>query len=189
MRLPSSRVLGLVLAGAWALHASTKSGVYLQELLWLCHVATALMVVGLLAAVHRLVAAGFLLHAGFGTLGWLLDALATGETAPSSVLLHLLPVVIGPIEVRRNGWPRGVVLPAWLFFTAWVICSHWVTDPALNVNLSHAPWGPLASLTGGVWVGGALNSATMLGGFLIVNAVLRRVTDRPRSVVAPPAQP
>ena len=188
MRPPSSRVLGLMLAGAWALHASTKPGIYLQELLWLCHVATAVMVIGLLAGVHRLVAAGFLLHVGFGALAWLVDALAMGETTLSSVLLHVLPLVIGPIEIRRNGWPRGMVLPTWLFFTAWVIASHWMTDPALNVNLSHAAWGPLAELTGGVWLAGALNSAGMLGGFLIANAVLRRWADRPRSMAAPSAQ-
>jgi hypothetical protein len=182
-------VLGLVLAGAWVLHASTKSGVHLQEMLWLCHVATALMAIGLLVGARRVAAAGFLFHPGFGTLAWLLDAVAMRETTPSSLLIHLLPLVIGSVEVRRNGWPRGLVLPAWLFFTGCVLVSRWVTDPALNVNLSHAAWGPLASLTGGVWVAGALNSATMLGGFLLTNAVLRRVTERPRSVAAPPVPP
>jgi hypothetical protein len=171
-------VLGLMLAGAWALHASTKHGIQLQELLWLCHVASALMVLGLLAGAHRLVAAGFLLHAGFGTVGWLLDVLATRETTPSSVLLHLLPLVVGAIELKRRGWPRGIVLPAWLFFTAWVLMSRWVTDPALNVNLSHAAWGPLNGLTGGVWLAGAFTATSMLGGFLIANAVLRRLTAR-----------
>jgi hypothetical protein len=187
VRLPSSRVLGLVLAGAWALHASTKHGISLQELLWLCHVASALMAIGLLAGVHRLVAAGFLLHVGFGTVGWLLDLLATRETTPTSVLLHLLPLVIGTIEVRRNGWPRGMVLPAWLFFTSCVLLSRWVTEPSLNVNVSHAAWGPLAGLTGGIWAALALNAAFALVGFLITNAVLRRLTEPTRSLAAPAA--
>ncbi len=184
MSLPSSRVLGLMLAGAWGWHASTKHGIHFQELLWLCHVASALMALGLLAGVHRLVAAGFLLHVGFGTVGWVLDVLATRETTPSSVLLHLLPLVIGAIELKRKGWPQDVVLPAWLFFTAWVLMSRWMTDPALNVNLSHAAWGPLAELTGGVWVAGALNALSMLGGFLLANGVLRRLTARP--ALSPP---
>jgi hypothetical protein len=187
VRLPSSRVLGLILAGAWVLHATTKFGGYLQELLWLCHVATALMVLGLLVGAHRVVAAGFLFHVGFGTMSWLLDILATHTTTPTSVLVHVLPLTAGAIELRRKGWPRGVVLPSWLFYTAWVLFSRWVTDPALNVNLSHQTWGPLAGMMGSVWVSGALNSAVMLGGFLLTHAVLQRLVDRPRSVEAPTA--
>jgi hypothetical protein len=178
-------MLGLMIAGSLALHASTKGTALLQELLWLCHVATGLMALGLLAGAHRVVAAGFLLHVGMGTAGWLLDLVATRETTPSSVLVHVLPLVSGALELRRKGWPRGVVLPAWLFFTAWVPMSRWVTDPALNVNLSHAGWEPLAHLTGGVWLSGAFNAMAMLGGFVIANAALRRLMDRPRSVEAP----
>lgn len=181
-------MLGVVLAGAWALHASTKTGIHFQELLWLCHVATALMALGLLAGMHRLVAAGFLLHVGFGTIGWLLDLLTTLETTATSVVLHLLPLVIGPIEVRRNGWPQGVVLPAWLFFTGCVLLSRWLTEPSLNVNVSHAAFGPLAGLTGGIWAALALNAALALVGFLIANAVLRRLTEPTRNIAAPSAQ-
>jgi hypothetical protein len=150
-------------------------------MLWLCHVASALMAIGLLAGRHRLVAAGFLFHVGFGTLGWVLDVLATNDTTLSSVLVHLLTLVAGVVEVRRKGWPEGVVLPAWLFLTAWVFSCHWTTDPALNVNLAHAAWGPLASVMGGVWLSGVFNSAFMLGSFLVSDKVLRRLT-RPRSV-------
>jgi hypothetical protein len=177
-----SRLLGVALLGAFALHASTKDAAHLQEVLWVCHVASVLMALGLLSGWYRLVAMGLLLHVGFGTVGWLLDVVATRDTTPTSVLLHLLPLVAGAREVRRKGWPEGVVLPAWLFFTAWVVSCHWLTDPALNVNLSHQPWGPLAHVMGGVWISGAFNSLTMLVGFCLANAVLRRLTARSRSL-------
>jgi hypothetical protein len=188
MRLLPSRLLGVVLLGAFALHASSKDVAHLQEMLWLCHVATVVMAVGLLAGWHRLVVAGFLMHVGCGTAGWALDVLATHDTTPSSVLVHVLPLAFGALEVRRKGWPSGVVLPAWLFFSAWVLCCHWVTDPAINVNLSHAAWGPLAHVIGGVWISGVLNSGLMLGGFTLVNAVMRRLSSRSRglAVDSPP---
>jgi hypothetical protein len=170
-----SRALGLALMGVLALHTASKDAAHLQEMLWLCHVATLLMAMGLLAGWHRWVAGGFLLHVAFGTVGWLLDVLETGDTTLSSVLVHMLPLVAGTLEVKRKGWPSGVVLPTWLFFTLWVISCHWTTDPALNVNMAHAPWGPLAHVMGGVWVSGAFNSTVLLGIFLLADAVLCRL--------------
>ncbi|WP_224240983.1 hypothetical protein [Hyalangium gracile] len=177
-----SRLLGVALLGAFALHAATKDAAHLQEMLWLCHVATVVMALGLLSGWHRLVAMGFLLHVGFGTVGWLLDVLATRDTTPSSVLVHVLPLVFGALEVRRRGWPSGVVLPAWLCFSAWVVLCRWVTDPALNVNLAHEAWGPLAHVMGGVWLSWAFNAAVMLGGFCLSHVALRRLTARSRSL-------
>ncbi|HYH97126.1 hypothetical protein [Hyalangium sp.] len=177
-RLPS-RVLGLALVGALALHTASKDAAHLQEMLWLCHVATLLMALGLLAGWHRWVAGGFLLHVAFGTVGWFIDVLETRDTTLSSVLVHMLPLVAGALEVRWKGWPSSVVLPTWLFFTLWVISCHWTTDPALNVNMAHAPWGPLAHVLGGVWVSGAFNSAVLLGLFVLTDAVLRRLNPAP----------
>jgi hypothetical protein len=188
MKTLPSRLLGVALLGAFALHASIKDAAHLQEMLWACHVATLMMAIGLLAGWHRLVASGFLMHVGFGTVGWLLDVLATHDTTPTSVIAHALPLVAGAIEVRRKGWPQGVVLPAWLFFTGWVLSCRWTTEPSLNVNLSHAAWGPLSHVMGGVWLSGAFNSAAMLGGFCLANAALRWLTARSRRLEVHSAQ-
>jgi len=181
MKPPPSRVLGVALVGALALHTASKGSAYVQEMFWLCHVATAVMAIGLLAGWHRVMAGGFILHVGFGTVGWLLDVVATRDTTVSSVLVHVLPLAAGAIEVRRKGWPTGVVLPSWLFYSLWVLSCHWTTDPALNVNMAHGAWGPIAHLMGGVWLSGAMNSAILLGTFFAADAVLRRLT-RSRSM-------
>ena len=181
MKLPPARIMGLALVGALALHTASKDAAHEQEMLWLCHVATAVMALGLLAGWHRVMAGGFILHVGFGTVGWLLDVVATQDTTVSSVLVHLLPLAAGVIEVRRKGWPSGVVLPSWLFYSLWVLSCHWTTDPALNVNMAHGTWGPIAHVMGGVWLSGAMNSAILLGTFFAADAVLRRLT-RSRSV-------
>lgn len=183
MKAPSPRVLGAALLGAFALHAASKDAAHLQEMFWLCHVATALMGIGLLAGWHRVVASGFLFHVGFGTVGWVLDMAMVGTT-PSSVLIHLLSLVAGGVEVRRKGWPRGLVLPAWAFFTLWVISCHWTTDPALNVNLVHAVWEPLTGLVTHVWLSAWLNSGAMLVGFILTDAAMRRL-GRPALSASP----
>lgn len=182
-----SRVLGLALLGAFVLHAVSKDAAHLQEMFWLCHVATALMTIGLLAGWHRMVAGGFLFHLGFGTLAWVLDVVTTGATTFSSVLIHLLSLVAGAIEVKRKGWPSGVVFPTWLFLSLWVVSCHWTTAPALNVNLAHEPWGPLAHMMGGVWLSVAFNSVFTLGSFVLLNAALRWLL-RPRGVAVHSAQ-
>ena len=182
-----TRALGLALLGAFVLHAALKDAAHLQEMFWLCHVATMLMVIGLLAGWHRMVAGGFLFHVGFGTLGWVLDVVTTRVTTFSSVFIHVLTLVAGVVEVRRKGWPDGVVFPTWLFLSLWVLSCHWATDPALNVNLAHEAWGPLAHMMGGVWLSGLFNSAFMLGSFVLSNAALRWLM-RPRSAAVHSAQ-
>jgi hypothetical protein len=175
MKLQARHLLGLMLLGALALHAALKGMALLQEMLWMCHVATALMALGLLTGWYRAVAVAFLLHTGFGTGTWVLDIVVTGVTTPSSVLVHVLPLVAGGLEVRRMGWPRGVVLPTWVFFCGWVIFCRWVTDPAFNVNISHKPWPFLADVAGGMWLSWALNWTIMLTGFLLADTALRNL--------------
>jgi hypothetical protein len=182
-----ARALGLALLGAFVLHAASKGAAHLQEMLWLCHVATMLMVIGLLAGSHRMVAGGFLFHVGFGTLSWVLDVVTTRETTFSSVLIHVLSLAAGGVEVRRKGWPSGVVFPTWLFLSLWVVSCHWTTDPALNVNVAHKAWGPLAHIMGGVWLGVLFNSAFALGSMILSNAALRWLM-RPRSAALHSAQ-
>src|ERR1051325_8184251 len=163
VRGPGGAWLGVLGLGALACHPVTKLPDHLGEMLWVCHVASLVLAIGLLARRQALVAAGLLLHLAWGAPAYLLDAIATRSTTVTSVLVHVLPVVTGLWAVRARGWPRGVALPAWIFFALWIPVSFVATVPALNVNLAHAPWPPLARVLPGVWSSWAFN----LGGSLL----------------------
>jgi hypothetical protein len=145
------RGLGLALLAALVLHALTKGQARLPEMLWLCHVATLLLAVGLLASARWLVATGFLIHIAMGMPGFLLDVAFGERPSPTSWLVHLLPLVAGAIALRRTGLPPRTWLAAWLTVLAMLAVSIVATPPALNINLVHEPWGPMKALLPGVW--------------------------------------
>src|SRR5581483_8610552 len=150
--------LGAMIIGALVWHAVTKLPDHLAEMIWVCHVASLVMAIGLLAG-RQALAAGLLLHLAWGAPAWALDALATRSTTLTSVLVHALPLGAGALAVAVRGWPAGVALPAWIFFFLWVPVSYVATDPALNVNLAHAPWPPLAAVLPGPASSWAFNAA------------------------------
>ena len=179
MRVPAGGWLGALVIGALAWHAVTKLPDHLGEMLWVCHVASLVLAVGLIAGRQPLVAAGLLLHLAWGAPAYLLDAIATRSTTVTSALVHVLPIVTGMVAVRARGWPRGIAVRAWIFFALWIPVSYVATDPALNVNLAHAPWPPLARLLPGVWSGWAFNLGSSLLLFLLVDRALRRLFPPP----------
>jgi hypothetical protein len=146
------RALGIALLAALVLHAATKGQERLPELLWLCHVASALLAVGLLASVRWLVALGFLIHVGMGMPAFLIDVLFGQERpSPTSWLVHLLPLVAGGVALWRTGLPRRTWLAAWGTVLVMLVVSILATPPALNINLVHEAWGPTKELLPGVW--------------------------------------
>ncbi|HLM45912.1 MAG TPA: hypothetical protein VK458_18730 [Myxococcaceae bacterium] len=142
----------MALLAALVLHAATKGQERLPELLWLCHVASALMAVGLLASVRWLVALGFLIHVGMGMPAFLVDVACGGERpSPTSWLVHLLPLVAGVVALRHTGLPPRTWVAAWGTVLAMLGVSILLTPPALNINLVHEAWGPTKDVLPGVW--------------------------------------
>jgi hypothetical protein len=160
MRRTIAAALGALVAVALMLHVPEL--IDPQELLYTCHVATMLVAMGLLAGLHRLVATGFLFHLAVGLPSWLLDAVARGTTW-TSTLAHLVPLFAGAWAVRQDGLPRRTPIYAWSMFVACSVVSFFLTDPALNVNVVHAPWPPTAILgREGTWLVHGLLSITFL---------------------------
>jgi len=135
----------LLLVAALVAHAAIdKYPDKLAEMLWACHVMTLLMAVGVATRRGPLVAAGLIFHVAVGLPSYLIDVVATGFTAPTSVLVHVLPVAVGGLWVRRADlcWWAGPL--SWAVFAALLPVSYLCTPRELNVNLAHAPWPPLA---------------------------------------------
>ena len=167
---------GTVLAGLLAAHAWTKPAGMLPEMAWACHVATALVALGLLAGVPRLTAVGFLFHAGPGIVAYVIEVATARETTLTSALLHVLTPLLGALQVRRSGLPVRVVLEAWLFNLAMIAAGRLLPEP-LNVNVAWKPWLPLPAL----WQSHLVNAAISISLLVAARELLVRVARFPHS--------
>jgi hypothetical protein len=183
-RSAAPRWLGVLVLLAVGLHALTKAGDgKLAEMLWACHVATTLTGIGLLAGAPRVVAIGFLFHAAIGCPAYLLDLIVSRTTTPTSVLVHALPLAFGGLSVRRSGLPPRAPLIAWIAYLALQPVSYVLTDPALNINLAHAAWEPIAGLVPGIWAARLINATMALTFLVTAAAVVRFWSGRRRADV------
>jgi hypothetical protein len=129
------------------------------EMLWACHVASAMLALGLLFDLPVLIATGFLFHVAVGIPAYLLHLATGGDISAVSFLLHLLSPLFGWLAWRRQALPA--VVP-WLVlgtFLGLMAACRFATPESLNVNLAFHPLGPLAAL--GMWLGSGLNIALM----------------------------
>ena len=165
------RWIGLLLLGVLVLHAVVAKLPYglLPEMLFACHISTAVLAIGLLARVPELVVFGFSFHIGAGFWGYLFDLVEMRTTTWTSVLVHILPIVVGLREVRRSGLPRWAPWVSFAFLAFSVVLAYFATPPSLNVNLAHRPWGPVARIMPGLWSTWAMNLT--FGAFLIITSL------------------
>lgn len=136
------RAAGVAALGCYAVHGTERvlSGAP-EDLLWMCHLGTLLIGLGLLGFDRR--AGPSLLTIGlcwlsFGTPLWLLDVFAGGELIVTSMLTHVGGPVLGLYGARHLPAPRGVWWRASLALLALQGSCRLVTPPASNVNLSFA---------------------------------------------------
>ncbi|MDP9263788.1 MAG: hypothetical protein M3O85_05650, partial [Acidobacteriota bacterium] len=70
--------------------------------------------------------------------------------------------------------PRATVLHSWLILPVMLPISYWLTPAALNVNLSHGPWGPVAAYFPHHWVFYAALAVVNLAALVLMRAILNR---------------
>jgi hypothetical protein len=155
-RLAGAVLLALLLALGWA---KAQAGL-LPEMLWMCHVASGALALGLLFDWAGCSAVGFLIHLAVGVPAYLLHLARGGDTTWVSFLLHLLSPLFGWLAWRGRALPRMTALLGLACYAALVALCLLVTPEALNVNLSFKPWAPVA--TASAWVSRAGNALLML---------------------------
>lgn len=133
-------LLGILSAYAIEKRRSGKWG----EMLFGCHVASALVAVGLVVESRWLVAGGAVFFAGVGIPAWIVRVVASRTTGWLEVAAHVVPMAAATPFVADVGVPRGAGLAAWVAFLALQALSRVTTDPTLNVNLAHGPSPELA---------------------------------------------
>jgi hypothetical protein len=62
-----------------------------------------------------------------------------------------------------------------MLYPVLMLISYVATDPALNVNLAHAPWPPVARIFPQLWMSWAFNTVVSFFCLIVVERILRRV--------------
>jgi hypothetical protein len=137
---PPSRAWGGLALAFYAVHAGRHllQG-HPEDLLWVCHLGTVCVGVGLLARLPVMNAVGFLWLATGDPL-WLLDLASAGEFIATSLLTHGGGLALGALGLACFGMPRHTWWRAVLAFVALQQICRFTTPPRANVNLAHAVW-------------------------------------------------
>jgi hypothetical protein len=168
-------LIALLLAYGVEKHRSGKWG----EMLFGCHVATALLAIGLLARTPWLIGAALVFHVGVGIPSWIVYAVGRGTTRTMEVLAHVLPSVAALPAAMRSGIPPGAALGAWAGFMGLSVVSYFATAPELNVNVVHRPSPELARFVRRPWAVRLILATTALFMLFAAEQVLAHVLGRP----------
>lgn len=134
------RALGILGVLFFAAHATVRVAQgHPEDLLWICHLASFAIGIGLLLRWPQANATGALWLA-VGLPAWSLDVAMGGEFETTSLLTHWGGAALGILGARRLGTPQGSWWKALLIFAALQEVCHWTTPVASNVNLAHAVW-------------------------------------------------
>lgn len=153
---------GVALIAGLLILALQKMGAgLLPEMLWVCHVATAMLAFGLVTGLRLLIATGFLFHIAVAVPAYALHLASGGDTTVMSFALHLAAPVVGWLACRKQPLPAAAPWLALGTYLVLMVVSRFLTPESMNVNVAFHPWGPFAEL--GVWPVRALNVVLMLG--------------------------
>ncbi|HEX8615586.1 MAG TPA: hypothetical protein VF800_30245 [Telluria sp.] len=132
------------------------------ELLWMCHVTSTMLALGLVADAAPLIVTGFLCQAAIALPAYVLHVAAGGHTSVASFLLHLSAPLLGAMAWRGKPMPAAVPWAVLAIYQLLITLSQAFTPESMNVNLAFRPWDPLAGLLPSGWPVRVLNLALML---------------------------
>ncbi len=174
--------LGLLALGLYAIHAANciRLGCG-EEALWVCHVATAAIGVGLLARMRLGLAAGCYCLA-VGTPLWLVELMLGNDVLATSYGTHLGGFVVGWLGLGLGllPLPRGAWWQTVLGLAALQQICRWWTSEAANVNAAFAVYPRFAPLFPSYgWYLGALVVVSASVFWLLEHALRRVLPEEP----------
>lgn len=132
---------GWVLVGLLLLHCVVKARAgMLWEVLWMCHLASGVLALGLILDLSAVSAAGFLFHLSIAIPAYLLHLASSGATNWTSAILHVVTPLIGWQAWKDRLLPSGAPWISFAMCLVVLLLSRAVTPPELNVNLAFKPW-------------------------------------------------
>jgi hypothetical protein len=140
------RVLGLALLLLLVVHVTlVHEGPWV--LLAACDTAAVATGLGLLCGWRRLVALALVFQVSVGFPAFLVGVSTTFVPIVTSVAVHLLPMIAGGLAVIRGSrrLPPRAALATFLAYVG-VLVASLAAPAALNLNLLHAIWPPVARL-------------------------------------------
>jgi hypothetical protein len=140
---PLRYALAAAIVALLVLHAIMRSP---SQLLWTCHLASMLVVIGLVADVPRLLAIGLVFQTGAGLPAYVFGTIVEGDTTLRSVFLHTVPLAASAAALWRRPLPSNILFPACLLHLVAIVLAYVFADPALNVMLIRAPIPPLVGV-------------------------------------------
>jgi hypothetical protein len=179
--MKAPRWSALLLIAALVAHTivSKLPGGRLWDMLFGCHVATAILIAGILARNAAAAAVGLTFHLGVGLWTCVIDAWSRGGTSPTSVAVHILPIVIGAWAVAGTRPPWWTPLGSWGMFVALLPISYLLTPPHLNVNVAHGAHPAVRSIYPDTLLAGwALTAAVTLPPLVLAHLAIRRMLGR-----------
>lgn len=132
------------------------------ELLWMCHVTSTMLALGLIANAAPLIVTGFLCQGAIALPAYVLHVAAGGHTSLASFLLHASAPVLGALAWRGKRMSAAVPWVALAIYQLLVALSQAFTPDSMNINLAFRPWDPLAGFLPSGWPIRALNLVLML---------------------------
>lgn len=150
------RAFGLILLALLVLLTAQKAQAGMAaEMLWVCHVTSAMLAIGLIFDTPLLIATGFLYHIAVAIPTYLLHLATGGDSSVVSFMLHALTPAFGWIACRKQVLPPAAPWLALATYLGLMLVCRFVTPESMNVNLAFKPWGLFAAL--GVWPVRVLN--------------------------------
>lgn len=108
-----------------------------EDLLWACHLGAVLIGTGLIVPSAVISGVGTM-QLCLGTPLWILYLLGGGEFMPTSMLTHVVALVIGLFAVRQCGMPKGTAWKSVATLVFLIVVSRLVTPAEANVNVAFA---------------------------------------------------